>query len=127
MSIVSVCGVALLCVCATAAVRAIKPDMAVFVGAAGAVVILGAAAEAICEIVGFASETAEGGGFSDYLGTVLKALGVTLLAQMTADICRDCGENAIASRVEFCAKCAIILLSLPVIRNIISLSSEILG
>ena len=51
---------------------------------------------------------------------------MTLLAQTTGDICRDCGENAVAGKIEFAAKCAIMLLSLPVIKNILSLSEAVL-
>ncbi|MBQ9510895.1 MAG: hypothetical protein IJR55_04315 [Clostridia bacterium] len=118
---------AILCVCATVAVRAIKPDFAVFVGVAAAIVLLGAAVSAVAPLVGFVYEIAQESAFSVYMATILKALGISVLAQVVSDICRDCGEGAVAARVEFCAKCAILLLGLPVIKSLMEMSKEILS
>ena len=126
MNIISLCGVAVLCVCATVAVRAIRPDFAVFVGVASATVLLGAAVSAVAPVLGFVNEISGESGFSVYMTTILKSLGICVLAQIVADICRDCGEGAVASRVEFCAKCAILLLGLPVVKSLVEMSKEIL-
>lgn len=126
MNIIRLCGIAILAVAATVTIRAIKPDFAVFVGAAAAVVLLGASVSALAPFVGYVEEAAEGSGISVYFSTILKALGITVIAQMTSDICRDCGEGAVASKIEFAAKCAILLLGLPVIKNVIELSKTVL-
>lgn len=127
MSITTLCGVALICVCATVAVRAIKPDFAVFVGVAAAIVLLGAAISAVAPILGAVNEIAAESSFSVYLATILKALGICVISQIVADICRDCGESAVAARVEFCAKCAILLLGFPIIKSLMEMSKEILS
>lgn len=50
---------------------------------------------------------------SVYFGILCKALGISYLTQMGTDICRDCGENALATSVELCGRILIVLLSLP--------------
>ena len=121
MNIIRLCGVAIISVVAAVLVKRVKADFGAFVSIIAAVVIFGAA-----PLTSYVSELAETSGFGIYAETIIKSLAVTLLAQTTGDICRDCGENAVAGKIEFAAKCAIMLLSLPVIKNILSLSEAVL-
>lgn len=126
MNIIRLCGVAIISVVAAVLVKRVKPDFGAFVSIIAAVVIFGAAVSAVAPLTSYVSELAETSGFGIYAETIIKSLAVTLLAQTTGDICRDCGENAVAGKIEFAAKCAIMLLSLPVIKNILSLSEAVL-
>ena len=58
---------------------------------------------------------------------LLKAVGIGVVSQFTAEICRDAGEPVLAGRVEFFAKVEIILLSLPQIRSILQIAGELAG
>lgn len=72
--------------------------------------------------------TASGNGFAaDAFGVMLKGLGVALLGRFCADICRDCGEQTLASGVESVGRIVIFALSLPMLSDILSLAGEILG
>lgn len=126
MNIIRLCGVAIISVVAAVLVKRVKADFGAFVSIIAAVVIFGAAVSAVAPLISYVSELAETSGFGIYAETIIKSLAVTLLAQTTGDICRDCGENAVAGKIEFAAKCAIMLLSLPVIKNILSLSEAVL-
>ena len=77
-------------------------------------------------IVAFAEGLSRENSYSLYFSTVLKALGIGIAAQTAADICRDSGEGAVASKLEFAAKVGILLLGLPVVREILSLTQKIL-
>lgn len=50
-----------------------------------------------------------------YLKILLKMIGVTYLADFTANLCRDAGYSAIAGQVEFFGKISLLTLSLPVL------------
>ena len=126
MNIIRLCGVAIISVVAAVLVKRVKADFGAFVSIIAAVVIFGAAVSAVAPLTSYVSELAETSGFGIYAETIIKSLAVTLLAQTTGDICRDCGENAVAGKIEFAAKCAIMLLSLSVIKNILSLSAAVL-
>lgn len=126
MNIIKLCGVAVVSVSAALLVKKAKPDFAVFVSVIAAIVILGASISALAPITAYVGELAEGTGFGVYAETVIKSLAITILAQTTSDICRDCGENAVAGKIEFAAKCAMILLGLPVIKSILLLSEAML-
>ena len=60
----------------------------------------------------------------EYIQIMLKALSIGFLSQISSGICKDCGENNIAKEIETVGKIEIILLSLPLITRIVSLSEE---
>ena len=61
-----------------------------------------------------------------YITVLLKAVGVTIIGQITSNICKDAGENAIAFSVETATKFSILLISLPIISEIFSYLIEIM-
>ena len=54
-----------------------------------------------------------------YFKTAFKALGVAYITGFIADTCRDYGQNALASNAELAGKCAIFLLSLPMLFTVL--------
>ncbi len=61
-----------------------------------------------------------------YFPVILKIIGVSYVADFTAQICKDAGEGAIASKVEFAGKIIIMYLALPVFLSIIDLINKLL-
>ncbi|MBR1811018.1 MAG: stage III sporulation protein AD [Clostridia bacterium] len=53
-----------------------------------------------------------------YFSSLLKITGIALLTQFSADTCRDSGESALASQVEFAGKILMIVCAVPVIKAI---------
>ncbi len=126
MTVLKLCGIAVIGVCAALIMRAAKSELALPVGIITGIIILASAVSSMYPIVVFAEEISKGNSYSLYFSTVLKALGIGIAAQTASDICRDSGENAVASKLEFAAKVGILLLGLPVIREILSLTQKIL-
>lgn len=126
MTVIKLCGIAVLGVCATLIMRAAKSELAAPVAALTGIIILFSAVSSIYPVVTFASEITEGNSYSLYFSVILRALGIGILVQSASDLCRDNGENAIASKLEFAAKVGIILLGLPVIREILSFTQKII-
>ena len=56
---------------------------------------------------------------NEYVGIVMKALGISYLAGLGSDICIDAGQTAIAAKVELAGKVAILLISLPLFNTIL--------
>ena len=61
-----------------------------------------------------------------YIDILLKTIGVTIIGQVTASLCKDADENALGGVVELATKIAILMISMPVIVNILEYLSEIL-
>ena len=126
MTVIKLCGIAVIGVCAALIMRAAKSELAIPVGVITCVIILASAISSMYPIVAFAEGLSRENSYSLYFSAVLKALGIGITAQTAADICRDSGEGAVASKLEFGAKVGILLLGLPVVREILSLTQKIL-
>ena len=56
--------------------------------------------------------------------SLLKELGIGVVCQFTAELCKDAGEKTLAARVEFFAKVQIVLLSFPLLQELLALARE---
>ncbi|OMP67704.1 stage III sporulation protein AD [Domibacillus epiphyticus] len=54
-----------------------------------------------------------------YVETVLKAVGVAYISEFIANIARDAGQNALASKMEIAGKIIIMTLVLPILAMLI--------
>ena len=63
----------------------------------------------------------------DYAAVLFKAVGICLLTQLAGDVCRDSGESSIATKVELAGRTSILLLTLPMIREVLSWAWEIMN
>ena len=83
----------------------------------------------VTDMLGYITEEAASGKFSDfmpYIQIVMKSLGIALITQSTADICRDSGEGSIAEKIELAGKAEIFVLSLPLLTELIEITGSLL-
>ena len=106
-------------------IRSIKGEMAVPLSLCVSVMLVGLSLALSAPIMDFLGNLAEPSS-KKYMTTLLKTVGVSLVASTASDICRDCGENSIASKVEMLGKCEILFLSLPLLQDITALITHIL-
>jgi len=63
---------------------------------------------------------------SEYANIIMKSAGICYITHIGSDTCRDCSENSLASVVELSGKITVLSLSLPIIKNLISIIEGIL-
>ncbi len=61
-----------------------------------------------------------------YLSTIFKIIGIAYLAEFGAQVCRDAGEGAIASKIEFGGKVLIMILAIPILMALLDLIIKII-
>ncbi len=66
---------------------------------------------------------AGGGMFS----TLLRAVGIGLVAQLAGLICQDAGNASLAKTMQMLGSAAILYISIPVFQSVLALIREILG
>jgi len=62
-----------------------------------------------------------------YLGVILKIVGIAYIADFGAQLCRDAGESALASKIEFAAKILILVLAIPIVMAVLDALLNILS
>lgn len=98
-----------------------KPEFAVFSQLGAAAVLIFVIGDELRESLGFFDSLFSSGGASSlYVSVLIKVLGITLITQILSDMCRDNGDSAAATRLEFAGKVIITAVSLPVIKGFVS-------
>ncbi len=54
-----------------------------------------------------------------YLETILKIIGIAYIAEFGAQITKDAGQNAIASKIELAGKVLILVMAIPILTSLI--------
>ena len=126
MNIVAICGIAVVGLVTVIILRSFRPEYAVIAGIITGILILLSAVTEFSDVIDYIRSVTEKTGFSLYSSVILKSLGIGILAQTTADICRDSGEGAIASKVEFAAKIMILILCIPILKTLLDLIADFL-
>lgn len=62
-----------------------------------------------------------------YIGTLLKMLGITYIAEFSSGICKDAGYQAVAVQIEIFGKLAVLVLSMPVLMALLSTIRDFLS
>ncbi len=63
---------------------------------------------------------------SQYIKIILKALGISYIAEIGTEICRESGYLSLASKVELAGKTAILITAVPMFEELLSLSLELI-
>ena len=66
------------------------------------------------------------GVITPYIKIMLKILGISMLAGLLSDLCRENGENTLANQTELSAKIIILVTALPLFSTIINIMTGIL-
>lgn len=131
MDIWKLCGTALLIAVSALLVRQNRGEADGYgkmIAVCGGVLLTGFTLNELAPLIGDVislPETAEGGGV--YLVTMLKALAVGWIVQITSDIVSDLGETALARKVEMAGKVAILAVAYPLVRKLLSFSASLMG
>ena len=122
-----ICAVAILFASLCVVIKHFRAEFIIPTRVAITIIICGVVITLIDPIIEYFNNIMEQTLPLEYMKIILKSLAIAFMVQISSEICRDCGENNIASGIETIGKIEIILLSLPMINNIISMSRELLS
>ena len=117
LDILKICGVAILCSVVGAVVGTIAGGLSVSIKLCGLALVLGGAVSLLGQVTEQLS--AFEGDAEEYVSLMIRGLGIVTLGRICSDVCRDCGENGVASAVESCTRLAVILLAMPSVFGIL--------
>ncbi len=117
MDIVKIVGIGFLTLIVILVLKEFKKEYAIYASILGGIILLTMSFGTISEIVGFLNRISEKTSYnnSGFITLLLKITGIAVLVEYGTSICRDSGETAIASKIDFAGKIIIISMSIPVI------------
>lgn len=128
MTVWMIAGISVTAAIAALVLRQTQPAFSLVMTIAAGTLLLVSAVSAgvplIERIMALFEKTAVSGAYIDVL---IKALGIGLLTQTAADVCRDAGETALAGKTEFAGKVLLLLCGLPLFEYAASLLESIIS
>lgn len=125
MSFASVCGLVIALLLFIILIRKFSPEFAPPLSLCITVMLTVTALASLMPLLSYLKEL-ELGGFDAYLPYLLKSVGISVLSSTAADLCKDCGEQSVGAKLELLGKCEILVLSLPLLRELLTLAGELM-
>ena len=114
MSIFQVLGCGFLTLVLWLVLQQYKSNLSIFVVIAFGVLIFLSVAGQLQNLLQTLLQISEQAGVNViYLTTIFKIIGIAWLTEFLCQVCRDAGSSALAVKLEFAAKMAILLLAFP--------------
>lgn len=111
----------------TVLLRQYRPELAVAVGVVAGIWVLLRVLRVLTPTLTSLRTMLEGASLpTAYTAVLFKALGICLLTQLSADTCRDAGETALAAKAEFVGKILLLVLSVPLFEEIITVALSLI-
>lgn len=64
---------------------------------------------------------------SGLLKTSLKAFGICFVTSFASGYCKDFGHGLLAAKIELAGRVSVIVLTLPMVKNIVQIALELIG
>jgi stage III sporulation protein AD len=127
MEIFKIAGIGLAATVMAVFIKSQKPEYAIQISLIATLVIFLAVFPYLKTIINMFGDVAESIGLEyQHIGLVIKIIGIAYVAQFASELCRDAGETAVASKIEFAGKIIIMTVSLPVFYNLLEVVNEII-
>lgn len=127
MNVYTVCAFGIFSAVLIAVVRQLRPELASLAAAVAGVVIFAYVIQGAVPFIKFLKNAATETGVESYFTLMLKALTICICCKISSDICRDCGEVSLASRVELAGRVGIIIISLPIVQQLLEIAKDMLN
>lgn len=128
MDIYKIVGLGFIALILVIVIKQYKPELAAAVSITVGIVMFAAVAVGIAPVLDeirsiFSSANLP----SEYLEALFKALGICFITQVACDACRDAGQGGIATKLEMAGKAAILVLSLPLFREVLTIAVRLIA
>ena len=124
------CGGALLALVVAVMLSELKGGARSLVRLGGAVMLLGGSAALLTPLITRLGDLADrclGEATRPYAVLLFRCLGIALCAEIVSSLCRDGGENGLATAVEMGGRLVLLLLLLPTVEELLAVAGGLLS
>ena len=120
-----VCSVAIICGLICVLVKNYQTSFLIPTRIAAILIIFGMVTVFISPLLSYLQKIMQRSLPTEYIEIMIKAMSIAYITQISSDVCRDCGESNIASGIDVIGKIEILIIGLPLIDKVITLSEEL--
>jgi len=126
MTILKIAAVAMLTAIVALYLKKYTPETAILASVAGGLLIIFLISDYLFGVIEYLRDFFVGAGMdSGVIKIVLKVTIIAYLIEFTAGMVRDLGETSLSEKVLLCGKIVILTLTIPVIKSVFDLISEL--
>ena len=122
-----ICAAALVAAICFFVVRRVNASFDIPMRLAAAVVFWGVVLGISLPVFSYLSELVCASELNEWQGIIFGAVGIAMLSHAAAELCRDCGEGGLAGFVELAGKMEILLLCLPLVKELVLEVQRLVG
>ena len=126
MTDLKLCGIIICCVVLSTVFKNIKNEYSLFIRIAITISVSIISLVMFYPIFEYIDEITKDTKIYVYLPTLIKILGIAIISELTTGICNDVGESSIASKVSLFTQTEILLLTLPLIKELFTICKNLL-
>ncbi len=127
MEAIKIIGVGIIALIIIVIIKQYKPEFAIYISIISGIIIIFLVFDKLSGIISILTELSKKTGINaTYLSIILKITGIAILTEFGVSICKDAGETAIASKLEFGGKIIIISISVPIISALLQVITTII-
>lgn len=127
MEIVKIVGIGLLGLIITMIMKEYKKEFAIYPVLICGAIILFISMDILGNVINFVNDISSNSNYNkQFITLLMKITGISILTEYAVSICKDVGESAIASKIDFGGKVLVISMSIPVITTTIESLTQIL-
>lgn len=120
-------GIAIISTILCMVIKKDRPEMAMFIGVLTGIMILLSVTYKLNFIIDSINDLAHKANIpAMYISLIIKLIGIAYLMEFAIQICKDCGEGNIASKLEFGGKIIVMTMSFPILVSIIDMILNII-
>lgn len=127
MDVFKIAAIAVIAASLALLVRTYRPEMALQVTiVAGAMVLIMVVLEVSGLITAIQTLAQRYGIETEYIGLLIKIIGIAYVAQFAVQVCKDAGEAALSAKVELAGRVMILTAALPAVVALLDMIAALL-
>ena len=128
MDIISVILIGVIAAFLVVIVKQYKPEYALVLSVISAILILTVIVSYLVPIISEVKDIMRDAAVDlKYISVLIKGVGICYITQFASDTCKDAGQISLSSKIELVGRVAVCLSSLPLYKDLLSLTQTIIG
>ncbi|GAA3651514.1 stage III sporulation protein AD [Asaccharospora irregularis DSM 2635] len=127
MEVMQLVGIAIISTTLCLVIKKDRPEMANFIAIITGIVILLSVISKLNFIIESVQNLADKANIPTmYISLIIKLIGIAYIMEFAIQLCKDCGEGNIASKLEFGGKIIVMTMSFPILLSIVEMILNIM-
>lgn len=127
MEIIKIIGIGLVALILIIVIKQYKPEFALYISIAAGLIIFFLVMDKLSGIIDLLMNLSNKANINqDFIIILLKITGIAILSEFAISVCKDAGEGAIASKIDFGAKIIMVAISIPIIASLLEMILKVM-